>query len=89
MGIIVDSLISLIKGGSKLVPAELKEKRLAICKTCDNVGIVEPLPLMKCEGCTLCGCPLETITSIDKNVLLGKALCKANKWDEIDKQYLK
>jgi len=89
MGIIVDSLISLIKGGSKLVPTELKEKRLAICNGCENKGEVQPLPLVKCEGCKLCGCPLETITSINKNILLGKALCKEGKWDEIDKQYLK
>jgi len=86
---ITDSVINLLKNSSKLVPTELKEQRLAICNGCENKGIVEPLPLMKCEGCTLCGCPLETITSIDKNFALGRALCKAGKWNEIDNQYLK
>jgi hypothetical protein len=78
---VTESVVYLLNNGSKLVTEVETKRRLSICNECENKGIVNPLPLVKCEGCTLCGCPLATITKIDKNVLLGKALCKAGKWD--------
>lgn len=78
---VTESVVNLLNNGSKLVTEAETKRRLGICNSCENKGIVNPLPLVKCEGCTLCGCPLATITKIDKNVLLGKALCKAGKWD--------
>ncbi len=85
--LILESITGLIKAGSKLVSEDEAKERLDTCNKCENKGIVELLPMVTCEGCKLCGCPLETITKINKNILLGEALCKAGKWDAITEKY--
>lgn len=55
-----DTLFELIKMGGSLVTDEHFEARVAACRKCPYVGQVTPLPKIKAEGCTLCGCPLDT-----------------------------
>jgi hypothetical protein len=55
-----DTLFDLIREGGTLVPVEVYDKRVEACKGCPHFGIVNPLPLISADGCTLCGCPLET-----------------------------
>lgn len=55
----------IIKQG---IPAakEQAEERMKICQGCEFRGLVEPLPTLKMEGCTKCGCPLATKTKMRK-----------------------
>lgn len=55
-----DTLFELIRRGGTQTSEEHYEARLAACKQCPYIGLVEPLPGVKAEGCTLCTCPLET-----------------------------
>lgn len=60
MNWIRNTLFDLIREGGTLVPDEVYKARSEACKGCPYFGTVNPLPLITAEGCTLCGCPLET-----------------------------
>lgn len=60
MSWIRDTLFDLIREGGVLVPDEVYNTRVEACKGCSHFGTVKPLPLISADGCTLCGCPLET-----------------------------
>ena len=55
-----ENLFELIRKGGKLVSDEVYDKRVSACRGCIHVGTVHPIPGIEAEGCTLCGCPLET-----------------------------
>lgn len=87
------SVLSLLENGGTKVDESVYIERLEICKGCDFSGTVEPLPFMKFEGCTKCGCPFETKLMFDTlpfegelsatNVIKGgsqKVKCPINKW---------
>lgn len=59
-GFVMDNITSFIHAEGELVPEDIAEKRKSVCRSCPFVGIVEPLPGLKVEGCTICGCPLAT-----------------------------
>ena len=81
-------LAEIVKKGGELVEPEIAQKRIDICRGCDKVGEVEPIPFIKMEGCTICGCPLATKPHM-KNVIDIKTLsltvveCPLKKWDNL------
>ncbi len=90
-----------LKRGGKLADQNQIKERRKVCDGCEKKGIVEPLPLVKMEGCTVCDCPIETKTMfteipIDGDVTLEKLIknngnqivnCPLGKWAQIDKKY--
>lgn len=50
----------IIKKGGTLVSEEQAEARLNECSTCPHAGVVEPVPGLEMEGCTICTCPFAT-----------------------------
>lgn len=84
-----------VKQAGQLAPDGLGEARINVCMTLENggpckfVGIVEPLPKLKTEGCQQCGCPFDTKPHMTK--LLGKVITcphpEGNKWASIDKTF--
>jgi len=87
---------SLVKAAGTVVSDEHGEARIERCKTlnggrpCQYAGIVEPLPAMKMEGCTLCGCPFATKPKM--KTIAGKTITcphpAGNQWAEIDEKFL-
>jgi len=81
-------LAEVVKRGGELVSPEIASKRLEICGVCDEAGKVEPIPFLKMDGCTLCGCPFSTKPHM-KNVIDIKTLsltvvdCPLKKWETI------
>lgn len=92
-----------LKRGGKLADKKQVEERLKVCSGCEKKGTVEPLPLVKMEGCTVCDCPLATKARfteipVDGEVTAKKLLlsngnqivkCPLNKWAKIDQKYEK
>jgi len=92
-----------LKKGGKLADENQIKERLEVCYGCEKKGIVEPLPLVKMEGCTECDCPLATKARfteipVDGEVTAKKLLlsngnqivkCPLNKWAQIDEKYEK
>lgn len=56
----LNKLMEFVFAGAVMAPKELGDKRVEICNKCKYKGIVEPLPLLKMPGCTICGCPFST-----------------------------
>lgn len=56
----LDNLTSFIQAEGKLVSDAEFKRRLIICESCEFYGEVEPLPALKTNGCTICGCPTVT-----------------------------
>lgn len=93
-------LSSTIKQGGTLVSPEQAIARIEVCKgnpetgakKCDFAGVVEPLPFLKMEGCTNCGCPfatkphMETYFSISKLSIITTE-CPLKRWEEVDKLF--
>lgn len=57
---VIDTLGKIIQAGGESVTDKVYQERLKICKGCPKAGIVQPVPTIKIEGCTLCGCPFRT-----------------------------
>lgn len=57
---VIDRIGNIIRNGGELVSKETQTKRLKACEGCRFSGIVQPIPSIKTEGCTLCGCPHKT-----------------------------
>lgn len=55
-----NKLFKFIRAKGTLVPKEIRDKRLDICRKCVNFVKVEPLPGLVGDGCRLCGCPFAT-----------------------------
>lgn len=102
LGKFVSGFISwnLKRGGKMATQSQIKERR-NVCNNCENKGTVEPLPLVRMDGCTICECPIETKTlfteiPVDGEVTAKKLIkkngnqivnCPIGKWAQIDKKY--
>lgn len=75
--------MALLKAGATFVTEEQYQNRLTICRTCPHVGQVDVLG-KQFEGCTLCGCPLETKMRTKTYLHATKGIiqttCPASKW---------
>lgn len=90
------TVFSWVKANGTLTTDEHGQARINYCKTrnggnpCEYFGEVNPLPMLKCEGCTACGCPLGTKAFMLD--LLGDAvICRhpeGNFWEEVDSNFL-
>lgn len=90
---VLDFIGFTIRAGGHIAPDEQYRKRYETCKMCKYKGEVQPLPLIKTEGCTICKCPfrtkLKTVTHI-KNGQRVTTSCPhpdGNKWDIIDNEF--
>lgn len=88
-------VVDMILDGGELVPADEYKARMLICNGCPKMGLVKVKGLEFQEGCTVCGCPLETKARMKQinNVVLQKILntehifCphpEGDKWAEIN-----
>lgn len=68
ISLVQDTIVDVMKGEQVFSTDELKEQRMAICKSCDQYN-------EKHNRCMKCGCFL------DKKVSLSSARCPLNKWD--------
>lgn len=95
---VVDVLGDVIRAGGEVVEDDHFAERLAACKACDYYGKVQPLPLVKAKGCTLCGCPSKTKcrtkSHIDVDTLkrvittcTAKGKFGTDYWKEIEEKY--
>ena len=66
----VEELLKLVSMGGTLVTDEEAQRRKAICRVCPSVGKVDFFGKML-EGCTICGCPLATLTKAKSHILKG------------------
>jgi hypothetical protein len=74
--------------GQTQVSEQHFKDRVSICKGCELMGKVEPLPnLVFNEGCTKCSCPLITKAKLINHSILGSASCELGNWEQIDKKY--
>lgn len=53
-------LFDFVKVGGKSATPEHAAARKKICDSCPLFGVVEPVPGLKMNGCTQCGCPSAT-----------------------------
>jgi len=53
------TILKIVQLGGSLTDDATFEKRSEVCRQCPNFGKVYVLGI-ELEGCTLCGCPLET-----------------------------
>lgn len=86
-----------IKNFGKLTIEDHAKARINKCKTledgkpCRYHGEVNPVPSLKLEGCTKCGCPFATKPFMLTFMGL-KVECphpEGNQWAEIDEDFLK
>lgn len=85
-------LSETIKHGGSLVSPEQAQERINICTSCEFLGTVEPLPFLKMEGCTKCGCPMSTKPHMKTNFSISKLSiiateCPLKRWDNVDKLF--
>lgn len=59
-----DRFIKIVLSGCQTVEPENKRARIDKCKKCPYFGTVEPAKGIRMNGCTVCGCPLETKASL-------------------------
>lgn len=90
----INAIGEVLRAGGDVVSPEHYAERIKICVNCPNAGKVRPLPWLKTEGCTLCGCPFatkpKTVTHFDKDQKkIVKTTCPdvVNRWAEVDKKY--
>ena len=57
---VIDATLEVIEFGGSLVDDATFQKRKEICQSCDKFGKVKPLFFVELDGCTICGCPIET-----------------------------
>lgn len=93
-------LSETIKHGGTLVSPEQAQARINVCKgdpesgtpRCDFEGIVEPVPFLKMEGCTNCGCPFSTKPHMGTHFSISKLSiitteCPLKRWEAVDKLF--
>lgn len=74
-----------IEKGGTLVDEEVAEERKAICDACPKKGMVNPVPGEFYEGCTVCGCIIESKVKADivfnfRKMKKEKNKCPEGKW---------
>lgn len=98
---ISETILGIIKLDGKLVDLHHSSERITRCKTLENgkpcryAGTVTPLPLLKMDGCTVCGCPFATKPKTysyfsmeeGKIILTTCPHPQGNMWAEIDKKW--
>ena len=70
MGAITEALLRVVQSGGTLVDSTEAARREAICRECPSVGKVDFFG-SQLAGCTLCRCPLATLTRAKRHVLKG------------------
>lgn len=87
------AVFTLVKKTGDLVSKDQAEARMNVCRTinngkpCEFLGEVEPLPFLKCEGCTQCGCPLGTkafMADAMGNAVTCPHPTRGNLWEPVD-----
>lgn len=89
---IADAINAGVALGGEQVSEAVYQARLEVCRGCDKAGTVYPLPGLKMQGCTICGCPFATKPRWEKYFSAAKlriitAECPhpdGNKWLEIE-----